>query len=227
MKYAGFLPLSTLDFPHHASCVIFTHGCNMRCPYCHNVGAVKETQNVPEDSIYESVRSQRKFLNYAVVSGGEPTIHSDLSDFLSNLKDLGYTIKLDTNGSNPDLLNVLINEQLVDYVAVDIKTRTFKYDSPEYGLWFGAGRRIVETLRILKNTDFNYEFRVPCVHPLINVHTVAECIRYAYGRPIYLQHVRLDNILSPSYFENGYLIPFTENEIAKLASIRVPNLFIR
>jgi len=127
MKIAGVIKNSFVDWPGNIAAVVFTPGCNMNCWYCHNAG-IKEDNNWNEDKLYEYLDSRKNFLDGVVFSGGEVTLQPDLKDNLKRVKDMGLKVKLDTNGLNPTLLRDLIDEKLVDFVAMDIKAPFEKYD---------------------------------------------------------------------------------------------------
>ena len=124
MRIAGFQKLTLLDFPNRVACIIFTQGCNYKCPYCHNSGLLghKDIELIDENEIFSYLNKRKGVIDGLVISGGEPTIQKDLLIFMKRVKDLGFQIKLDTNGSNPDVVEEIIRENLVDYIAMDIKT---------------------------------------------------------------------------------------------------------
>jgi pyruvate formate lyase activating enzyme len=131
MVLGGLQKSSLIDYPGKISCVLFLSGCNFACPYCHNpdlaMGCV--AANISEDSIYDFLERRREFLDGVVISGGEPTIQKDLIQLCRKIKQMGYPVKLDTNGSRPRVVQILIEEGLVDYIAMDIKTDTARYSS--------------------------------------------------------------------------------------------------
>lgn len=132
MKIGGFQRLSLCDFPGVPAAVIFLQGCNLNCTFCHNRNLIPMNSGQPGvvlDEIHSYLHKRRKKVNGVVVTGGEPTIHTDLPDLLDGLRNLKVKIKLDTNGTRPELLKRLIENELVDYVAMDIKAPWEKYDS--------------------------------------------------------------------------------------------------
>ena len=168
MIIPGFQKTTLLDYPGHTAALVFTGGCNFRCPYCHNGDLVLHPGALPpvsEEEIFAHLKKRRNVLNGVSVTGGEPTLQADLPAFFAKIKDLGYEIKLDTNGTSPGMLRKLLKEKLVDYVAMDIK------NSPEkYARTAGVGaldlapiRRSVE---MLMNGDVDYEFRTTVVDEL-------------------------------------------------------------
>ncbi len=166
MKIGGIQKLSTVDYPGYAVAVVFTIGCNMRCGYCHNPELVLPEQysaEIPVEDILAFLRSRRGLLDGVAVSGGEPTMHDDLPDFLRQLRTLGYRIKLDTNGTNPMMIQQLIDESLVDFIAMDIKGPLEKY--VEIAARPIDLKAIRESIRLIKTVD--HEFRTTIVSSLL------------------------------------------------------------
>lgn len=175
MQIGGFIPQSLIDYPGKVAAVVFTQGCNFRCGYCHNPALVLPelfTQNkqITILEILAYLRKRSRWLDAIVVTGGEPTIHVNLPDFLYELKAMGYAVKLDTNGSNPEMLTYIINHKLADYVAMDIKTIL---NVLEYSRIIGIPdslailERIKQSIAILRQNLIAYEFRttkIPNVH---------------------------------------------------------------
>ncbi|MBP0989764.1 MAG: anaerobic ribonucleoside-triphosphate reductase activating protein [Oscillospiraceae bacterium] len=177
MKVYGFQKMTTLDYPGKIACTVFTGNCNFRCPYCHNASLVlenKEKSEVSQEEIFSLLKKRRGLLDGVAVTGGEPLINKDIPDFLSKIKELGYLIKLDTNGSNPELLKKIVSEKLVDRVAMDIK------NSPElYEKTIGVKtdmRLIGESKEFLLSGQVEYEFRTTLVK---GIHTKESIIRAA------------------------------------------------
>lgn len=148
MVIGGVVPLSFQDFPGRPAVVVFTRGCNMRCPWCHNPGLVDPARYVgpmPVAEVLALLDRRRRFVRAAVVSGGEPTLHPDLREFLGKIRSLGYAVKLDTNGTHPEVLRDLVDRGLLDAVAVDFKLPLERYG--ELG-WAGDPGRVVDSLRV-------------------------------------------------------------------------------
>ena len=123
MNIQGFQKLTMLDFPGHTACTVFTGGCNLRCPFCHNVSLVlaPEAEPIPEEEIFSYLAKRRGVLDGVAITGGEPLLQKDIADFCRKVKETGFLVKLDTNGFFPERLEALLREGLVDYVAMDIK----------------------------------------------------------------------------------------------------------
>ncbi len=165
MKLIGLQKMTVLDFPGRVACIVFTFGCNFRCPFCHNASLVTGDGNsdITEDEFFAYLKKRQGILDGVCVTGGEPLIQNDIEDFLKKIKSFGYQIKLDTNGSYPEKLKKLVNEGLVDYVAMDIK------NSPEfYSATVGKDdidfEKIKQSIDFLINeADIEYEFRTTVV----------------------------------------------------------------
>jgi pyruvate formate lyase activating enzyme len=159
----GLQKSSLIDYPEKISAIIFTQGCNFRCPYCHNPNLVNGELEMGngEAKILEFLSSRIGKLDGVVITGGEPTLHKDLPEFIKQIKDLGFAIKLDTNGTNPDMLQQLIDEKLIDYVAMDIKAPIEKYNEIVYTKV--NIDNILKSIKILKNSNIDYEFRTTVV----------------------------------------------------------------
>ncbi len=157
MNIGGIVKNSFVDYPHKIAFVIFTTGCNMRCWYCHNSHLFNEKSKFTNEQIYEFLQDRKDFLDGVVVSGGEPTLQKDLIEFISHIKSMGYLVKLDTNGSNYQVLEYLIKNKLVDYVAMDIKAPFDDYHKVvRVNLPMD---NIIKSKNLLLKNVVNYEFR--------------------------------------------------------------------
>jgi pyruvate formate lyase activating enzyme len=181
--------------------VIFLQGCNMRCPYCHNPSLVIPQQfetPLEVDEVLAFLEKRKGQLDGVVISGGEPTVHRDLPDFVQRVRDLGYQVKLDTNGSNPDMLRELLRANLLDYVAMDVKGPLKNYTEC-------SGARISpESIRssiwIIKNSGVAHEFRTTVVPGLHTVPELKEIVNLVRGAKRYaLQTFRSENTLRPEF----------------------------
>jgi len=205
MIFGGLQKQSLIDFPGKISCVLFTSGCNFKCPYCHNPdlarGQVKESFVIKEESIYHFLEKRIGFLNGVVISGGEPTLHQDLSIICQKIKKMGYPIKLDTNGSRPEILAQLIHNRYVDYIAMDIKTDPSVY--PHVILHNENPESILESLALIMESDIPYEFRTTCIMPFVDKPIIEKISHTIKGARCYaLQQFKDQNILSPEYFRD-------------------------
>lgn len=160
MIIGGFQKMTVQDFPEKIACIIFTYGCNFRCPFCHNASLVVDEANAfTEEEILSYLIKRKGVLDGVCISGGEPLIHGEeIYALMRKIKDLGYPIKLDTNGYLPDRLKHVIEEGLVDYVAMDVKNCLEKY-SLTVGIDKINTEKIEESIKILKSSQIDYEFR--------------------------------------------------------------------
>lgn len=161
--FVGMDKLSLLDFEDRMSCVLFSKACNFRCPFCHNGLTVLESdETIPWKEVMEYLKLRRPMLDAVVVSGGEPTLLPNLINKLKDIKSLGYEIKLDTNGTNPDLVKEYIDSHLIDYVAMDIKNSEEKYPLTA-GVKHVDIDSVKKTIKLLKEAGIAYEFRTTLV----------------------------------------------------------------
>ena len=168
----GLQKTTLLDFPGHVSATVFLGGCNMRCPFCHNMNIVTSSDPVlTVEEVLGFLSKRSGILDGVCITGGEPTISAGIFDLIGQIKDLGFLVKLDTNGTNPDVLQSLVNDRLVDYVAMDIKS------SPTvYGRACGIAdidlSPVKESIDILINGVCDYEFRTTAVAEFLDDETV-------------------------------------------------------
>ena len=164
MQIYGLQKLTLLDFPRKTACTIFTGGCNFRCPFCHNGDLV--LGNLPEpintDELFAFLKKRSGVLDGVCITGGEPLLSPDIDSFIKEIRKLGYLIKLDTNGSNPEYLKNLVEQGLVDYVAMDIKNSKDAYPKT-VGIDNFDVSPISESVEFLKNSKTDYEFRTTIV----------------------------------------------------------------
>ena len=175
----GIQKSSFIDYPNNICTVIFTGGCNFRCPYCHNSSIVNDEGNkIGEGEIIDFLRNRKKFVDALCISGGEPTIQKGLYNFICKVKKEGFNIKLDTNGTNPDLLEKLMEDRLIDYVAMDIKAPMDKYSSVAQTPV--VLEDIQRSIHILLENKIDYEFRTTICRELLSaedIKTIAEEIK--------------------------------------------------
>lgn len=165
MNIHGFTKTTLLDYPGHMAATVFTGYCNMRCPYCHNSDLVLNPDIFPkedEEEIHAFLKKRHGILKGVCISGGEPTLQSDLAEFIAKIKEIGYLVKLDTNGTNPHILKGLIDNGLIDYVAMDIKAGRNNYAAAT-GMQCLDLASIEESVSILSENRIEYEFRTTAV----------------------------------------------------------------
>ena len=219
MKIGGFIKNSFIDYPGKISCVIFTSGCNFRCPYCHNFDLISDKKEVIDIiSVYEFIESKNGLIDGIVVSGGEPVMHHDIEDLLVILKSTGLPIKLDTNGSFPVKLKNILDKKLVDYVAMDIKTSPYRYYSGICN--FFVADNIIESINYIKTSGIDYEFRTTCVKPFIDeisMRDIGHIIKNT--KKLVLQKATTKKNLNKNLFT-----PSTDDEILKFKAIMDKNV---
>ena len=181
MNFNGFQKLTLLDYPGHVACTLFTAGCNFRCPFCHNASLVTQigdSEHYSEEFVLDYLSKRKGIIDGVCITGGEPLLHDGLKDFIKKVKDMDYLVKLDTNGYLPDRLISLVDNGLVDYVAMDIKNSKEKYV-------LSAGIDSLDITQIEKSVSFllenhvEYEFRTTVVnelHTLQDIESAAEWI---------------------------------------------------
>jgi pyruvate formate lyase activating enzyme len=230
MRIKGWVKSSLLDYPGQIAASLFCGSCNLRCPNCHNRHLVlnpDEYPDVPEAEIWAFLERRRGLLDGVVISGGEPTLQPDLSTFAAQLHELGYLVKLDTNGYLPDVLADLIEGGSVDYVAMDVKAPLSKYAA-------ATGVR-VDTARIersidllLQATALAYEFRTTIVPGLLDEDDVTQIARRISGAPkYYVQQFVPKNTLDPDMLNRVPYLPNRLTEMARLASGWVQSVEVR
>lgn len=217
MKIIGFIETSLLDWDGHIVASIYLPGCNFRCPYCHNKNAVLDPDSfdeIPMEYIESYISENKDFLDGIVVSGGEPTIHDDLPDLLRKIKESGLKVKLDTNGTNPDLLESLISENLIDYIAMDVKAPLNKKYSDTVGVDVNLDN-IRRSIDLIQSSGIDYEFRTTIVPIFLSEGDVHSLISELSGSKKYaLQQFRPDYTLDPALSE---LKPYSSEIIIALA----------
>ena len=165
----GIQKITLLDFPGHVACTVFLKGCNFYCPYCYNSSLIDNglpTNGILEEDFFDFLKNRKGKLDGVAVTGGEPLLQKDIITFIEKIKQLGFKVKLDTNGSFPEKLSYLINNNLVDYVAMDIKNSYEKYHMTTC---FNELSSIKKSVNILLNSNIDYEFRTTIVNELHNV----------------------------------------------------------
>ncbi len=212
MLIGGIHTLTLLDYPGKVACIIFTAGCNFRCGYCHNAEFVlpekiKERMNdmIPVEKIFSFLDKRKGKLDGVVVSGGEPTIHPDLIDFIRKIKEKGFLVKLDTNGTNPMAIEKLLAEKLVDYIAMDVKASKEKYD--ELTGVKNNFASIKHSRDLIKNSDIDYEFRTTVVKGFHDEEEMRKIAQFCRGAKMYsIQNFRPQKVLDKEFKKfNGFL----------------------
>lgn len=229
MKISGIQKLTLLDYPGTVACTLFTAGCNFRCPFCHNAGLVLPEQieeaSISEDEVMSFLKKRVGMLDGVAITGGEPLLHADMPQLLRKIKDLGYKIKLDTNGSNPKLLRDIVEAGLVDRVAMDIKNAPEEY--PKTAGCNVSMVAIEESKNFLLGGAVDYEFRTTVVKGIHTKESLVAAAKWISGaKEYYLQQFKdSGNLINPEE-----LTAFDENEMHGLAdAVReyVPTVEVR
>jgi len=217
MKIGGIQKTTLIDYPGKLACTVFLSGCNFRCPWCYSRELVipDEIQKHPETSqkeVFDFLEKRKGLLEGVVICGGEPTINKNLPQFIKKIKDLGFSVKLDTNGSNPKMLKQLIDQELIDYVAMDVKV-----PKQEYSKIFEAKispEDIEKSINILKRGKVNYEFRTTVVPEVLEKEDIIKIAKWIKGaNKYYLQKFRPQKTIDPKFQK---VKPYSDNYIKKL-----------
>lgn len=228
MIIGGLEKMTLLDYPGQLAAVVFTKGCNFRCHFCYNpllVWPDRETDEkkyekayspISEDEFFLFLENRKGKLDGVVITGGEPTLHHDLPEFIKKIRSMGYNIKLDTNGTNSEVLKNLLNEKLIDYIAMDFKAPLDKYEKV-VGIAVNC-QEIEKSVKIIIESGLPYEFRttvVPGLHELSDFSRMGETISGAMAW--YLQKFKSDTELVDRDLEKH--APFTDKEMEQIADI--------
>lgn len=224
MDIAGIQKTSLIDYPGKIAAVVFTSGCNFYCHFCHNPELVNpklKFSEIPEKEVFDFLKKRKNILDGVVITGGEPTMHSDLPEFIKKIRKLGFLVKLDTNGTNPKTLKALIASKLIDYIAMDIKGSVDKYDKI-IGVKVNK-KDILESIKIIKNSKIDYEFRttiVPTLHEKADFTKIGKMINNA--KKYYLQQFRPEKTLDPKFAQ---ITPFSAGDLQEFA--RIMNKYVK
>ena len=217
MKIAGFKKQTLIDFPGNISSVVFTQGCNFRCGYCHNPELVlpEKFQNTYDENMVFTYLSKYKHLLDAVsITGGEPTLQNDLPEFISEIKKLGLKVKLDTNGSNYKMLEHLISNKLIDFVAMDIK-HLLDFDNYNRAVGFSISisvfNNILKSIELIENSDIGYEFRTTVAKGLHTLNDIVS-LKNRFGETYKVNNFNPEVVLNP----NCNFTPFQKNELTSI-----------
>lgn len=233
MLIGGVQEFTTLDFPGRLATVVFTAGCNFRCGYCHNPQFVDEeqvkniiTDSIPEEAFFKFLEKRKGKLEGVCISGGEPTIHSDLIDFVLKIKQAGFLVKLDTNGTKPAVLEKMIAEKVVDFFAMDIKTSL-----PRYREIIKTGFSvddIKKSKEIIQNSGLPYEFRTTAVKGTHTKEVFEEIGEWLSGAEAYfIQNFRNKKVLAEDYAQKEGFSKKELEEFKTLMQKYVKNCGIR
>ncbi len=229
MLIGGLKKSSLIDYPGKICAIVFTQGCNFRCPYCHNPELVKPElfeKSIPEEEIFSFLETRRGKLDAVEITGGEPTLQKDLLLFIKKIKDKGFLVKLDSNGTNPEIVKNAIKNKLVNYLAMDIKAPLEKYSKV-----VGADvdiKKIKKNIDLIMNSGINYEFRTTLVKSLLSKEDIIKIGKLIKGAKNYfLQKFVPTKTLNPDFMSEK---TYSDKELEELKSILgeyVENCMIR
>ncbi|HDI06677.1 MAG TPA: anaerobic ribonucleoside-triphosphate reductase activating protein [Candidatus Aenigmarchaeota archaeon] len=225
IEIGGFQKQSFIDYPKKISSIIFTIGCNFRCPYCHNSNLLyaEKIKNISELKILSYLQNNKKYIDGVVITGGEPTLHRDLPEFIAKVKSFGYSVKLDTNGTNPEMLRKLIKEGLLDFIAMDIKAplEFQKYNKATGGmLTEKLFENVKKSIHIIINSGVDYEFRTTLVPTILAKKDVVKICSFIKNANLFcLQKFNPENALNKEFRK---LRPFEENEVNSIIEECLP-----
>ena len=225
MKIAGYEKLSVQDYPNHISCIIFTQGCNLKCPFCQNSTLIPlNSENlIEEDEVLAYLSPRKNILDGVTISGGEPTLQKDLKEFIGKVRETGLDIKLDTNGINYNLLKELVEEKMIDYVAMDIKNSLSKYEKTS-GVQNINMENILKSIELLKQNKIDYEFRTTIINEYHTLEDVLQIIELVGNSKYYLQNFKNSScVLDKSLTE----VPEEKLKLWNEKLKRYPNVSIR
>ncbi len=221
MRISGLQKLTLLDYPGRVACTVFTGGCNFRCPFCHNASLVlpeKLAEDTDEDQVLAFLKKRIGILDGVAVTGGEPLLQREMPLFLKKVRDLGYSVKLDTNGSFPDMLELVVKEGLVDRVAMDIKNAPELYAQTVGLASFDLGP-VDRSRKFLMESGIDYEFRTTVVRGLHTRESLIDAAKWIAGaKEYYLQQYKD----SGEVIRNEGLSAFDEKEMHELAAAVAP-----
>lgn len=228
MVINGFQKLTLLDYPGRVACTIFTAGCNLRCPFCHNASLVThiDTDNrISTEEVLDYLKKRQGILEGVCITGGEPLLQPDIKEFIAEIKSLGYAVKLDTNGTFPEKLKELVNEGLVDYVAMDIKNSKAKYKETT-GINDLDLSKIEESVEFLIDGKLDFEFRTTIVNEFHTVDDIQDIVVWLSGTHKYF----LQNFVDSGDLIGESLTAVTLDtlrEMREKATEIIPNVEIR
>ncbi len=217
MIFGGLEKITLVDYPGKVACVVYTIGCNFHCPYCHNPELVDETveTHITEDEFFAFLDSRKKVLDGVVITGGEPTIHDDLPRVIKKIKDKGFLVKLDSNGTRPDMLRFLMGDGLIDYIAMDIKSPFDMYEQT-------VARpvnvdAIKESVKLLMGSSVEYEFRTTVVKGILSKEDILQIGKEIRGAKRYFLQKFIPIKILNSQLKRR--VSYSDDELAEFQTI--------
>ncbi|MBO5144762.1 MAG: anaerobic ribonucleoside-triphosphate reductase activating protein [Lachnospiraceae bacterium] len=234
MLILGLNKTTLLDYPNRVAATLFTGGCNFRCPYCHNKDIVRKSESitpVTDNELFSFLKKRCHVLTGVCITGGEPTLYSDLPEFIRRIKELGYLVKLDTNGTNPDMLQALIHDGLIDYCAMDIKNSPDKYGitiglAPDQAASFDLSPIHASIQLLMTQKRIPYEFRTTIVQELHEENDMCVISEWIAGAEAYFLQSYTDSegVLCPGFHAHD---EETLRAYAALCKPLIPNVMLR
>ena len=220
MDVNGLQKLTLLDYPGKCACTVFLAGCNLRCPFCHNAALVvgQAPTAMTEEEFLAFLKKRRGLLDGVCITGGEPTLRKDLPEFIRKIRELGYLVKLDTNGSNPKMLRQLIDDKLIDYAAMDIKNCPDRYGTTCGGISILPA--VEESLSILRENKVEYELRTTLCKPFHDEKAMEAIGKWLSGTENYY----LQNFVDSGDLVGSGVSGFTEEEMEALRDAVLPHI---
>lgn len=218
IEIKGVQKLSAIDYPGKTCAIVFLAGCNFRCPYCQNPDLIEspdKLESISEGEVLDLVRSRRKWIDGVCITGGEPCLHEELPGFIRKVKEAGFLVKLDTNGTNPGMLEGLFRDKLVDYIAMDIKAPIERYG--EVARADVDGKAIQRSVDIIMGSGVEHEFRttvLPRLHGKDDMEAIGKWLKGADR--FFIQGFRAENCLDRTFRKEG---AFSREEMEELAGI--------
>ena len=227
MHIAGLQKSSLIDYPEKIACIVFTQGCNFRCGYCHNPELFEKREPlISTEAFFEFLKTRINKLDGVVITGGEPTLQKDLKDYSIKIKELGFLVKLDTNGTNPDIIQNLIEKNLLDYIAMDIKAPLSKYKNIvniDINL-----ENIQKSIDLIMNSNIDYEFRTTVIKSQLNYNDFEEIGKLINGaNRYYLQKFVPSKILDNNLINEKTYTDENFKEIKNFLNKYISNVYIR
>jgi len=214
MKIGGFQKTSLLDYPELISAIIWTAGCNFRCPFCYNTDLVDgNVELIPEEEIISFLKKRKGLLEGLVISGGEPLLQKDITEFITKIKKLGYKVKIDTNGMYPEKLKELVDKKLIDYIAMDVKAPKNKYDTLS-GVKTDI-KKIEKSIQIIQNSNLDYEFKTTFTPNLLTKEDIISISKWLEGsKKYFLQQFKNDIPLVSSKLND--MAPYSKEDLVSI-----------
>ncbi|MFN2340400.1 MAG: anaerobic ribonucleoside-triphosphate reductase activating protein [Halanaerobium sp.] len=232
MKIGGLQKTSAIDYPGQLTAILFTQGCNLKCPYCHNPELISIKSDSPEfdkEKFFSFLEKRKNILDAVTITGGEPTLQKDLIPFIKKIKEMNYLIKLDSNGLKPKILNKLINHNLLDYLAVDIKLPAESYSKLDAQMDLAKIKNNLQaTIEIIEKAELDYEFRTTVVTGFHSKSSFERTVKQIKGsQNYYIQNFRPHKTLNKSFEKKRRFTEKELNEFKEIAKKYVKNVYIR